>query len=706
MLYFANGSCVPFLGTLLQSRLFALVLFTGIVFCLSCNKPANTVPSNSTYNSLLDSANHLFDAGKYDIAVKYLDSATSHYNDLDLPQKFEYYSFNCNYYFHIKKDNVLSMPYADSILALFNTPEKKLKYISRYGQAFFFKGDVLFQENKYTEAYRYFYQGKLIANKDVNDCTLGDYSYRMGMIMYKQEHYKLAAQNFKIGARESTSCELNFRSFYRRQELLNNTGLSYSKIDETDSALVYFKRALDFIDQNAGRFKNRKPWLDVARGVVYGNQANIYIGKNNIPMAVGLLKKSITINLKKGNDNKDAELSELKLAHIYYQTHQAQLLTDLLAAVQKQLSTVKNPDAEADWNYLMAKYFSDKNQSSAALNYFTRYDALKDSLSAQVKALKEADIEQQIKQLENDYALSNLKKDNETQNLYLKIAVVFGIMLIIIISLILLNWRKSARNIKTLGSLNRKINDQNHHLAKALRDLKVNSQEKDRILRAVAHDLRNPIGGIASLSELMMDEDYTHEQKEMIEIIRETSVNSLELINDILEMANHGTKHLTKEIVELNSLLNNSVELLRFKAAEKGQLIKLELLNAPVELTISREKIWRVVSNLISNAIKFSLENTTIHVKIEDLDDEVKISVRDEGIGIPDQLKDKVFNTFTDAKRNGTAGEKSFGLGLSICKQIIDDHNGKIWFESSGQGTTFYISLPKIQVIVTEEALN
>jgi len=706
MLYFANGSRIPFLSTILPSRLFASAVLIGILFCLSCHKPANTVSSNSGYNRVLDSANRLFDAGKYDIAVKYLGSETTHYNGLDLPQKFEYYIFNCNYYFHIKKDNQLAMPYTDSILGLFNTPEKKLKYISRYGQAFFFKGDVLFQENKYTEAYRYFYQGRLIASKDVNHCTLGDYSYRMGMIMYKQEHFRLAADNFKTGVHEANSCELNFRSFYRRQELLNNTGLSYSKIHETDSALVYFKEALDFIDQHSQLFKNRKALLDVARGVVYGNQANVYISKNNIPMAVDLLKKSIAINLKKGNDNRDAELSELKLAHIYYQTHRPQLLIDLLNTVQEQLAVVKNPDAEADWNFLMSKYFSDKNDSETALNYFTRYNTLKDSISTSTQVLKEADIEQQIRQIENDYALSNLKKDNETQNLYLKISVVFGAMLIIIISLILLNWRKSTKNIKTLGSLNRKINDQNHHLAKALRDLKVNSQEKDRILRAVAHDLRNPIGGIASLSELMMEEDYTPEQKEMIEIIRETSVNSLELINDILEMANHGTKHVTKEVVELNSLLSNSVELLRFKAAEKGQLIKLKLLSAPVELTVSREKIWRVVSNLISNAIKFSLENTTIYVKIEDCEDEVKIAVQDEGIGIPDQLKDKVFNTFTDAKRNGTAGEKSFGLGLSICKQIMDDHNGKIWFNSSGQGTTFYISLSKVPVTIAEEALN
>jgi signal transduction histidine kinase len=74
----------------------------------------------------------------------------------------------------------------------------------------------------------------------------------------------------------------------------------------------------------------------------------------------------------------------------------------------------------------------------------------------------------------------------------------------------------------------------------------------------------------------------------------------------------------------------------------------------------------------------------------------VEISVNDRGIGIPDNIKNQVFNMFTNAKRPGTLGEKSFGLGLSICKQIIEKHHGKIWFESDSEnGTTFYIRLSK-----------
>lgn len=698
MVFFKANRLLYPAGKTYPKRVCAILILAAINISLifSCNKPPDTPQSNNNYNKVLDSANRLYDANKQVEAIRYINSVAGQYKDLSLSQKFEYYAFNYNYLFHLKRDNEHAMPYADSILRLFNTPEIKAKEVSRYGEAFFFKGNVLFSEKKYNEAYRYFYQGKLIASRDTNDCALNDYSYDMAMIMYKQEHYRLAAENFKSSSKEANSCDLTFRSFYRRQELLNNTGLCYSKINEPDSALAYFKKALDYIDLPVKRFKVRDGALDVARGVIYGNEANIYINQSEFTLAKKLLKQSIDINLKKGNDNLDAQLSELKLAHIYYQLNQPDSLINLLGIIHGQLDSIKNQDAEADWNLLMAKYFSQKNQSQKALNYFTRYDALKDSITSRVKALKEADIGEQIKRIEKDYAFTKLEQDNQVQHLYLKIALMLGLMFLIIISLALFNWRKSKKNIKLLGGLNHQINQQNFDLERALNELKSNGQEKDRILRAVAHDLRNPIGGIASLTQLMAEDDCSDDQKETIDLIRETSLNSLELINELLEVTNDGTKLAKRETVEINSLLSHSIELLRFKAAEKDQQIKVKLLDKPLELFISREKIWRVMSNLISNAIKFSPEKTAINVKIITRKNEVEISIKDNGIGIADKVKDKVFDMFTVAKRPGTAGEKSFGLGLSICKQIVEDHNGKIWFESDGaNGSTFYVSLPK-----------
>ncbi|MFD1255476.1 ATP-binding protein [Mucilaginibacter terrae] len=517
------------------------------------------------------------------------------------------------------------------------------------------------------------------------------------MILYKQEHYRMAAQYFKNSFQEIGACEITFKNFYRQQELLNNAGISYNKINELDSALLYFNKSLTYINNPPNKnFIVADSLLKAAKGVVYGNQASVYIKKQNYDKAKQLLKKSIAINAQKNYDNNDALLSELKLLHLYEKQNQTDSMPSLLNIVEQQLKTINNKEALADWNFLKAVYFERRKQLPQAIRYFKQYDSIQAIVNNKVIALKANDIAEQLKRFEKDYEVDQLKKTNEQKNWYLTIVVMFFIMALIILLLIYFNWQKSKTLLTTLGELNQQIHIKNAALEKALENLEFSSQEKDRILRTVAHDLRNPIGGIASLTGLVIeDEECNTEQKTYLSLVKDTAYNTLELINEILEATTSNKDNLVKQKVEINTLLNNSVELLRFKASEKNQQITLHLLDMHQEMLISREKIWRVISNLISNAIKFSPTGGTVQVMIVKTNQHVEISVHDTGIGIPAHLKDKVFNMFTEAKRPGTMGEKSFGLGLSICRQIIEMHNGQIWFESNEQtGTTFYIRLP------------
>src|SRR6202000_1728916 len=117
------------------------------------------------------------------------------------------------------------------------------------------------------------------------------------------------------------------------------------------------------------------------------------------------------------------------------------------------------------------------------------------------------------------------------------------------------------------------------------------------------------------------------------------------------------------------------------RADEKQQQIHLTTAG-PVMVQINREKIWRVFNNLLVNAIKFSNVNAAIDVKMTKLNGEVQIAFSDTGVGIPEKLQPHIFELFTSAKRRGTQGEKSFGLGLHTSKQIIEANHGKIWFTS------------------------
>jgi signal transduction histidine kinase len=518
----------------------------------------------------------------------------------------------------------------------------------------------------------------------------------MGMITYKMHDYQLAAKYFKESAHLSTLVDDEFAYFYRLQEVYDNIALSFKHNNQPDSAIVYFNKAISFINQNTPKFKDRTKMIDMALGVVYGNKAEVLTLKGDYAEATGLLKKSIAINLQPGYDNNDAALAEIKLAQIYFDRHQSDALVKLLRDMRLQFDTIKNQAAEADWNRLMSDYSLEKNDPAKALNYLRTYNILKDSVMAKVNLLRESNVNEQLENFEKQYQIDSLKDNNNLQKRYLYAAIVCAILSLIIIFLVLRNWIRSKNDIRIVNALNKQVNSQKASLEKTLADLKASDLEKDRILRTVAHDLRNPIGGIAALTRTMADDNYTEEQLEFINLIKETSQNSLALINEILEVTNNGSVKLIKEPSDINALLSNSVELLNFKAAEKDQHIILTPTEAPLIINISREKIWRVVSNLISNALKFSPQKAIVNVKVIDLGKMIQITVTDTGMGIPDDLKTKVFNMFTEAKRPGTDGEKSFGLGLSISKQIIEDHRGKLWFESDGKtGTTFFVNLPK-----------
>jgi two-component system sensor histidine kinase VicK len=676
----------------------SVLRYCGVAFCIaiaaSCKqKRSQSVGVSDNIKHIVKQIDVLFSTNHPLQALQLADSVRLH-SDLTLDEQYNLYRYHYFYYQKILGDNRKAVPYADTLLTIANKSINEKQYVALSVDANFALGDAYFSLQKYNDAYRHLFQAYITGKNSFNKVVLADYMYRMGMITYKMGDYRSAKDYFIKAHQYFDFVKTDFVSFYHVQELLDNVALSYKHNGQPDSAIIYFDRSLVFINKYGPYFTERPNMIDIARAVVYGNKAEIFLAKKDNPEAIALLKKSIEINLQKGNDNNDAALSEIKLAQIYYDTNKDQELSGLLTAMNTQMDSLKNPAVEADWNQLMSKYYTRTNQLVKALAHLQKYSTLKDSVAKKLYLLKESDIHNQLDSFEKQQQIEQLSNNNKIQRIQLWVSIVIAIMALIIILLIYRNWKRSKEDVQTVKILNQQINQQNLELEIALNDLKAKSQEKDHILRTVAHDLRNPIGGIVALTGLIDNENCTDEQQELIALIKETSRNSLELINEILEATNITSIQLQPEPVEINALVSKSVELLRFKASEKRQKIFYEPLNAPLDLQLSREKIWRVISNLISNAIKFSANSSPIFVKVTKEKEEVIISVLDNGIGIPDNLKDHVFNMFTIAQRPGTAGEKSFGLGLFICKQIIEKSNGKIWFTSSKSGTVFYISLP------------
>lgn len=287
--------------------------------------------------------------------------------------------------------------------------------------------------------------------------------------------------------------------------------------------------------------------------------------------------------------------------------------------------------------------------------------------------------------IQNDNKLLSKKNEQKTG-----LIVAFGISLAITIFALFKLWNNRRR----LLDLNKKIWTQNSNMQQTLNALEQSQANNTRMMQIVAHDLRNPIGGIYGIAEMMLyEEGRTKEDREALEMIKTSGKLSLDLVSDLL-LAHTKTNELEKEPVNLGEMLRYCVDILQPKAALKEQQIDLQV-KANLSILANQEKLWRVVSNLIANAIKFSPKGSSIQVNLQKEAQHALISVKDDGIGIPEELASKIFDMYTDAKRTGTAGEQSFGLGLAISKQLVEAQGGKLWFESKpGFGTTFYVELP------------
>lgn len=665
-----------------------------------CDTGSNKLPvSTPSFDREIIKAEHIFDTGSKVKALEYIRAAHNNAKNLTIQDEMNYYSYCNTIYMKELKDYDKCIEYGDSMLVMLEKSGMFVKMPVRVVQAYNIKADALMAKGLYNEAYDYYFKAKTLAKDNSDSCSLHTYSYSLGMVTFRQQKYREAAGYFKQSYAEAQFCEDNFTYFYKRQELLDNIGLSYGKAHLFDSAMVFYNKALQYIKINTSRFPDRDSNVYItAEAVVYGNMADVYFAQGKYDTAKALLNRSISANLKKGYTNDDAQIDQVKLANLYLISGNIDELQRVLQAIKGELDSIPNKYVELEWNRLMWKYYINEKDSLKASKYILAYIEVNDSITAANKTLMTSDIDGRVKSLERQQEIYLLEKDKRQQKTYLLIVVIIATMAIIIVFLVLRYSSKTGKNVKTLMGLNDQINDQKLQLENALKELEMKDKDKSRILRSLAHDVMSPISAVAALTDILIteSEDSSEDHKEILNLIAEACNNSLNLSRDILDAAvTIAPGFLNKDWVNINKLLSGCVELLSVRANEKKQQLVLISNAENINAYVNREKIWRVINNLIMNAVKFSFENSVITVSLNQVDQNVVIAIKDTGIGIPEKNKHNVFDMFTESKMYGTSGEKPHGIGLSISLQVAKLHGGDIWFESEeGKGTTFYFSFP------------
>ena len=237
-------------------------------------------------------------------------------------------------------------------------------------------------------------------------------------------------------------------------------------------------------------------------------------------------------------------------------------------------------------------------------------------------------------------------------------------------------------------------------LANAYEELKSLDKMKDEFLSNVGHELKTPMVSIIGYNELLNEENLgplNAEQKKATEVVARSSEKLRTLIDSILylSISNAGKINYVFNPIQISDLIDNVVSDMYPQIKEKRILIKKSVTGNIPLLNGDENYLAQLLVNLIDNAIKFTPSSGSITIAADSKEDKLHISVEDTGIGIPENLIPNLFQRFYQIDASTTRRYSGTGLGLYICKNIVEAHKGEIWVESEeGNGTKFHITLP------------
>jgi len=216
----------------------------------------------------------------------------------------------------------------------------------------------------------------------------------------------------------------------------------------------------------------------------------------------------------------------------------------------------------------------------------------------------------------------------------------------------------------------------------------------------LSHDLRNPLSAVIATLDLALDGSLgplNNDQRQFLGNAMNDSRRMLEMLNDFLDGYKYDAVELKLEKTEfdISHLVARAIE--DFSPLASERQIDLRQEDPAVCMVLADEgKINRVVANLISNAVKFTPRGGKVVLRVAQRPRSTEVSVSDTGEGIPEEERDKIFEKFYQVEKRRLGRKAGTGLGLPLCKKVVDAHGGNIWVESvHGQGSRFYFTIPR-----------
>lgn len=588
-------------------------------------------------------------------------------------------------------------PYDSSILILEDIirvlaeSEKK----NALARAFNLCGIAFERRGLYKQAIQNYYKAMYIFEEKKDLHGLADTYNNIGLLYQAEKRYTEATAFFK------RSLELVYKmggNHNSEANALNNLAIVYHENHQPREALKYFLKVYE-LDKK----ENYPPNLALS----YNNLGLVYSDLGQMEKAIDYLRKSIAIKASFGA-TLDLGNAYNNLGFVYLKKNWLDSSEIYFRKAEKLATTSDGIPLLLEVYDGLHKVFQKKNNFKEAYTYLQKFDALKDTIYRK-------ETSSHLDQLQLDYLqLKSEKNEAETNSFrekarFRKTLLISGVLISFLVLLIMWFYLVRVKRVNhELNAKQKKIEIQNKilqvknvEILQAKEAAEEAAKVKAQFISTISHEIRTPLNAIVGVTNLLQQSNPPTSQLENLNILKISSDNLLALVNNILDFSKMEAGKMQFENIEFNlkSIVLDIRDLFSVKAAEKG----VELLvsfdeKIPAVLKGDPLRINQLLINLVSNAIKFTergyvkievgLQLSTVNHSL------VHFKIKDTGIGISNQKQNQIFESFTQADGNITRKYGGSGLGLSICKRILENLNSKLQLSSEpGTGSTFYFSI-------------
>jgi signal transduction histidine kinase/Tfp pilus assembly protein PilF len=454
-----------------------------------------------------------------------------------------------------------------------------------------------------------------------------------------------------------------------------NIGNVYYGQKKPDSALYWYQQSL----ANALQYENKRS-IATARS----NIGNIYFDKEQYTQAIAEYEVALQIDRDR-NDQEGIAVNLINIAHANVKLKQFDKSIPLLKEGLAMVREIDYKFHEQNALKYLAEAYAGKGDSKNAYSYLQEYINVHDSVYTEESNQRVAEMQTLYETEKKDKEILVLNKEKEVQR---KTNIFLVVLAALILLLGLILWNRYRFKQKT----NRLLAEKNAELQRL-------NATKDKLFAIVAHDLKNPLSAFRSITQNLSDNKLQISKEEIDFFIGRLNQSANQLYDLLQNLLNWAISQIGKlpfvpERISLTELAEDNKRLFENNLQQKKQQVTV---NMPETIFVWADKsmIKTVVRNLLSNAVKFTTEGGQIELSAREENGEAIFTVADSGIGIaPDDLN-KLFKVEEDVTAVGQSSEKGTGLGLILCKELIEKNKGRIWAESTaGEGSRFIFALP------------